>query len=291
MYVMEVPFLDLNQIYESAQPLRWIKLRDGKYVIQNGCSALKVEQQKGRLIMSCTEEEFYEKWYNYFDMRTDYGDTYFGLCRKGGFLKVCAVRNGGLRVMRQDLFECIITSIVYSTCGKNMTKAMINNIAANLGIEHIQGMREAGRIKWYEFPLPEVILENIDKPIIPFTIRENVRSVCQDIVDGWLSLEDLSIMDDSDARAYLSEFGLRDSVIDLILLHGLGKLNVFPYDLEIDKAIHREFDDFDFETFIEWELDAYEDQKGIIYHRILNNELNPPRNMADEMKVGAHRWG
>lgn len=291
MYVIEVPFLDLDQIYGSVQPLRWIKLRDSKYVIQNGQCALKVEQQRGRLIMSCTEEEFYEKWYNYFDMGTDYGDSYFGLCRKGDFLKACAVRNGGLRIIRQDLFECIIASIVYSTCGRSVAKFVLDSIAVGLGVEHIQGMREAGRIRWYEFPSPETILENIDKPVIPFVIRENVRNVCQDIVDGWFDLEDLKKMDESDVRDYLGEFGLRSSVIDLILVHGLGKLDVFPYDLEVDKAIAREFDYDDLETFIEWELDSFTNQKGIIYHRILNNELNPPRNMADELKVGAHRWG
>lgn len=290
MYVIEVPFLDLNQIYESAQPLRWIRLHDNKYVIQDGHCALKVEQQKGRLIMSCSEEEFYDKWYNYFDMGTDYGDTYFGLCRKGDFLKVCAVRNGGLRIIRQDLFECIVASIIYSICGRGSAKMALDSVTVGLGVEHVQGMREAGRIKWYEFPLPEVILENIDKPVIPFVIRESLRSICQDIVDGWFDLEELKLMNEFDARVYLGEFGIRDNVIDLILLHGLGKLNIFPYDLEVDKAILREFD-CDIETFIEWELDAYEEQRGIVFHRILNNELRPPRNIVDEMKVGAHRWG
>ena len=60
MYVIEVPFLDLDQIYKSAQPLRWIKLNDGKYVVQDGNSAVKVMQQKNRLIVSCTEDEFYD---------------------------------------------------------------------------------------------------------------------------------------------------------------------------------------------------------------------------------------
>ena len=72
MFVIEVPYINLDQIYESGQVFSWIKLRDSKYVIPFGNQALKIEQQKERLIMSCTDEQFYDIWFYYFDMDTDY---------------------------------------------------------------------------------------------------------------------------------------------------------------------------------------------------------------------------
>ena len=72
MFIIEVPFMNLDQIYNSGQCFRWIKLRDGKYAIPYGDKVLKIEQQKQRFIMSCTDEEFYNIWYEYFDMGTDY---------------------------------------------------------------------------------------------------------------------------------------------------------------------------------------------------------------------------
>ena len=286
---MEVPFLDLNQIYASAQPLRWIKLRDNKYVIQDGCSALKVEQQKGRLIMSCTEEEFYDKWYHYFDLETDYGKTYFDLCRQGDFLKVCAVRNGGVRVIRQDLFECIITHIIYSHCDSNFAEYMLYNFVRTCGIEHIQGMREAGKIRWYEFPTPEAILENINDLDLPEEACKEIRNICEDIIEGWLDIDELKKMGLNEARSYLAEFCTNDKVLNFISLYGLHDLDWFPDNKFIEDIIIREF--WDIELFVEEHLNKFKGHRGIVYMHIVSNEINPPLNMTDEMKVGAHRWG
>lgn len=289
MYVIEVPFLELDKIYESAQPLRWIKLRDGKYVIQDGNSALKVEQQKGRLIMSCTEEEFYDKWFDYFDMRTDYGEAYFSLCRQGDFLKVCAVRNGGVRVIHQDLFECIITHIIYSNCDSNIAGFVLNNFVIACGVKHVQGMREAGKITWYEFPTPEAIVENINKSMLPPGIREIVCGFCEDMLAGWIDIEELKGMDYDDARDCLKEFFSNSQTRDFISLYGLHDLSWFPRNELIDGVIDREF--WDFDTMMEDHLEKLGAQKGIVYTYMVNNEIRPPVNMSDEMKVGAHRWG
>lgn len=289
MYVIEVPFLDLDQIYKSAQPLRWIKLRDSKYVIQDGCSALKVEQQKGRLIMSCTEEEFYDRWYHYFDLETDYGKAYFDLCRQGDFMKICAVRNGGVRVIHQDLFECIITHIIYSNCDSYVAEFMLNNFVRVCGIEHVQGMREAGKIRWYEFPTPEAIIENIDILGLPEKIYKEIRNICEDIIEGWLDIDALKEMGFNEARSYLAEFCTNDKVLNFISLYGLHDLDWFPDNKFIEDIIVREF--WDTELFIEEHLDKLKGLRGVVYMYIVGNEINPPRNMADEMKVGAHRWG
>ena len=289
MYVIEVPFLDLNQIYESAQPLRWIKLRDSKYIIQDGCHALKVEQQKGRLIMSCTEEEFYERWYNYFDMETDYGKAYFDLCRQGDFLKICAVRNGGVRVIHQDLFECIITHIIYSNCDHYVAKFMLDNFVRVCGVEHTQGMREAGRITWYEFPTPEAILEKIDILGLPEKVYKEIRNICEDIIEGWLDIDELKEMKFNEARSCLAEFCTNDKVLNFISLYGFHDLDWFPDNKFINEIITREF--WDTELFVEEHLNKLKGYRGIAYMYIVGNEINPPRNIADEMKVGVHRWG
>ena len=78
MFVIEVPYFNLDQIYASGQCPRWIKLKESKYVIPFRDKALKIEQQRDkydwtryRLIMSCTEDDFYNVWFNYLDLRMD----------------------------------------------------------------------------------------------------------------------------------------------------------------------------------------------------------------------------
>ena len=59
MFIIEVPFLNLNQIYESKQSYRWKKVADNKYFIAYKDNILLIQQQKDRLCFICTEEEFY----------------------------------------------------------------------------------------------------------------------------------------------------------------------------------------------------------------------------------------
>ncbi|MBR6606116.1 MAG: hypothetical protein IKK92_09700 [Prevotella sp.] len=281
--------MDLDQIYKSAQPLRWIKLNDGKYVVQDGNSAVKVMQQKSRLIVSCTEDEFYDKWYRYFDLGTDYGNAYFGLRRQDEFLKICAVRNGGVRVIHQDLFECIITHIIYSNCDYSFAERALNKLVATCGVEHIQGMREVKRITWHEFPTPEAIIENINNLVLPEKACNEIREICESIIEGWLDIDELKGMEFDKARSYLAEFCTNYKVLDFISLYGLHSLSWFPQNKFVDDIITREY--WDIDLFVEEHLGNLQGHEGIVYMYIVSNELNPPRNMADEMKVGAHRWG
>lgn len=280
MFVIEVPFLNLDQIYNSGQIPRWIRLRDSKYVVQCGSKALKVEQQKNRLIMSCSEEDFYETWYKYFDFETDYAEAFYGLGRNEMFLKICAVRGQGVRILRYDLFESIITFMIASWCDLALTKHAVQMLNIVCGIKHVQAMREAGRITWYEFPTPETILENRDKLDARYFgfLKEKIIDVCQDIVNGWLDLDLLRTMTYVEAKEYLLQFESFDiRCAEQICLYGLHHLNAFPEDDVVANAVDREFD-CETDLFVEWFIGDIQGYEGIVYQYILNNELNPPKN-------------
>lgn len=280
MFVIEVPFFNLDQIYNSGQIPRWIRLRESKYVVQTGDKALKVEQQKNRLIMSCSEEDFYGTWYKYFDFGTDYAEAFYGLGRNEMFLKICAVRGQGVRVLRHDLFESIITFMLASWCDLNLTRHAVQMLNIVCGVKHVQAMREAGRITWYEFPTPEAIIQNQDKLDTKYFgfLKEKILDVCQDIVDGWLDLDALKEMSYEDAKEYLLEFESFDiKAAEQICLYGLHHLRAFPECEEVEAAVERELD-CDAETFTSWYIGDLSGYEGVIYQYILHNELNPPRN-------------
>ena len=281
MFVIEVPYINLDQIYESGQVFSWIKLRDSKYVIPFGNQALKIEQQKERLIMSCTDEQFYNIWYNYFDMGTDYLAINCSVKRIDEYMKICANRGSGVRILRQDLFEMIITFALATATNIPRIKAMVESISKVCGIEHKQSMREAGRITWYEFPTPQSILENQDKlDQCKLGYRKDIIiGLCQDIVDGWLDLYELSQMSYEDAKEYLMQFsGIGPKVADCICLYGLHHTQAFPIDTHIEQILEREYD-CDYETFAEWYLDDLKGCEGIIQQYMFYNELNPPKEV------------
>lgn len=281
MFVINVPYFDLDQIYNSGQIFSWIKFRDKKYVIPYRDQALKVEQQKDRLIMNCNEEQFYDIWYRYFDLQTDYGDINFKAKRIGDEMKICANRGSGVRIVRQDIFEMIITFCLATATNIPRIKSMVQSVREAYGIKHVQSMREVGKVVWYEFPTPYTILCNpdfLDKCKLGY--RKNVIiDICRDIAEGWLDLELLSEMPYEDAKEYLMQFtGIGPKVSDCICLFGLHHLQAFPIDTHIDQILERDYN-CDSEIFLDWCLGNLQSYAGVIQQYMFYNEINPPEEV------------
>ena len=281
MFVIEVPYFNIDQMYESGQVFSWIKMREGKYVIPFRDKAVKIEQQKDRLIIACPEEDFYTCWYEYFDLQTDYMSLNFKAKAIDDYLKICANRGKGIHILKQDLFEMIITFMIDTDTNIPRVKQMLDRVCMSCGIKHIQSMRECGKITWYEFPTPEMILKNQDKiGTLGLDRKEHILQVCQDIVDGWLDMEELKQMTYEDAREYLMQFdGIGPKVADCICLYGLHKTESFPIDTHIKDIFEREYD-CDYETFKEWYLDGRESYAGVIQQYMFYNEINPPKEVG-----------
>lgn len=295
MFVIEVPYINLDQIYNSGQIFSWIKLRDSKYVIPFKNKVLKIEQQrdrfdltKCRLIMSCSEDDFYDIWFHYFDMETDYGDINFKAKRIGEEMSICANRGCGVRIINQDLFEMIITFCLATATNIPRIKCMVQSIQEEFGIKHVQHMREAGRVTWYEFPTPEAILNDVNKlDSCKLGFRKDVISgICQDIADGWLDLDLLKSMPYLEARDYLMQFnGIGLKVADCICLYGLHHLEAFPIDTHIDEILRTKYDCDDYNIFREWHLHSLTGYEGVIQQYMFYNEINQP------MEVGINGIG
>lgn len=259
MFVIETPYLNLDQIYNSGQCPRWIKFKDSKYVIPFKDKALKVEQQrdkydwtKYRLIMSCSEEDFYNIWFNYFDLKTDYFELNLKAKRLGGKFKRIANRGHGIHILNQDSFEAYILSKVATDFGIKRAGKVINHIAEVCGAEHNQSMRELGRITWYEFPTPEMILENFDKLKKMGSVNNWLKKLCEDTINKKV---DITKFDN-----------------ELFKLFGLHDMNAFPL-ADIEETIAKNFD-CDPKEFSDWFLCDFE-YKGLIYMYVLHHIMNP----------------
>lgn len=278
MFVIETPYFSLQKTYDSGQVFRWIRLSDDKYIIPYKDKALKVEQRKERLIMSCSEDDFYNIWFDYFDLSTDYMHINFEAKRMGEHMKICSVRGNGIHILKQDLFEMIVTFMLATASNIQTIKSRLNLICIACGKKRVQSMREAGKVTWYEFPTPQEVVEH-ESAIgsLGLERKEHIISIANDIIDGWLDLEDLQQMSYEDAREYLMQFdGIGPKVADCICLYGLHHMQSFPIDTHINQVLEREFD-CDYETFKEWYLDGKEDYTGIIQQYLFYNEINKPK--------------
>lgn len=259
MFVIETPYFNLDHIYNSGQAPRWIKLKEGKYVIPFRDKALKIEQQRDkydltryRLILSCTEEDFYNIWFEYFDLRMDCLDENNKIKRLGGKFKVPANRGHGIHILKQDAFEAYILSKLVIMVGYEKAKVAMNHIAETCGVKHIQSMREAGKVIWYEWPTPEMILKNFDKLKRMGKFNKWLKKLCEELLIGCV------VFDEN----------------ELFKLFAMHDLNVFPLD-GIKEVLEKNFGENP-EEFADWYLDDIEN-KGLVYMYIVHHILNKPK--------------
>lgn len=274
MFVIETAYFNLDQIYNSGLAPRWIKLKELHYVIMHGDRSLKIQQQrdrfdlnKCRLIMNCSEEDFYNIWYHYLDLETDYYMLNMETRKLGNKFKIVANRGNGVHVLKQDLFEVYVLCKLAQNVGWTKAKELMNRIAATYGTEHKQSMREAGRVTWYEWPSPEIMLEKLKgEKESSGKVKSFLKPLCNAIVnDGF----DIMKSD--------------DELFRLIGLHDFGAFPVTGIGDILARNFNCEADDF---------ADSYLSEfkgKGLVYAYILHHVMNPPRGIKEAKSNGISR--
>lgn len=231
MYIIEVPFMDLDKIYRSGQSLRWIKITDGKYIIPYKNKAVKVEQKKQRFIFDCSENDFFEIWWNYFDMCNDYSAFFNTIRQMDDMVKIAANRAKGVHVLKQDFFESLITSVIrLKLSGFYDVEGIIDTLTRKTGVKHVQSMGDAGKVTWFEFPEPEKLLkkQNCITNEDLGGLKDLIIDLCKCIVEGWIDADAVKGMPVNDSIHYLMDYVDSDIAIDTV--SNLGAMSIFPMD-------------------------------------------------------------
>lgn len=284
MFVIETPYMDLEQIYNSDQNLRWIKLRDYKYICPVGNKVVKIEQNKNRFMIACNEEDFYQFWFKYFGFDLPYDEYFWKLRIVDRSLQVCANRANGVRIIKQDLFETMVKSILRYGESRNHFDFYFEQIAFYCGEEKENSFKESGRIKWTRFPTANEILDNetsLKKLKLGLgSDYDKLIDLSLNIVEGWLDLKLLDEMSYDQDMDYLSDFDEIFSYeqIKFILLYGLRKIESFVHDDLLDEAINKEYG-FDSTCFVSWFGNEIKGLEGLSRQYLIYNYLNPPRKM------------
>lgn len=267
MFIIEIPYFSLDQIYNSGQCFRWIKLRPGKYIIPHLDTAIKIEQKKERLIMNCSEEEFYEKWFEYFDFKTDYSkinDLF--RCSRDSFLKECALKSKGIHVLKQDPFEVLITRTILEN---EKNKEMLNLFAIMYGVKRVQSMAEVGKVTWYVFPKPNDIaidkLDRMKRYFMDDTVRE-INHIIKNINNGDIQWNEYTWWETTGNNV------ISERTSDRLDLNSFGCLEVFPKDKRVNKVLVNEYG-----TANVWSEDFPVDNSeyiGVLYYYILHDIIS-----------------
>ena len=233
-------YINLKQIAESGQCFRWKKMCPGRYfVISDGRAACFFQEKTGiRILCKEKDEEYFRR---YLDLDTDYGKVIEQIDKEDTFLTGAAQMGRGIRILRQDLWEMIISFIISQRNNIPRIMKSIDALCEKLG-EKIIFDYEGEYLVGYSFPAPEVIVD-ADLSEFKFGYREKyIRQTAEDILEGKFDLEEVKKAVESgqtpeQVKEMLKQLkGVGEKVASCIQLFGLHQLSLFPIDTWIAKV-------------------------------------------------------
>lgn len=235
---------DLGQIAGSGQCFRMIPCPDSEhtYTIISGTKFLKARQKKDSVEFFCPESEL-PFWENYFDMDTDYAAILASIDTFDLYLKEAGEFGRGIRILRQDPWEMIITFII----SQQKTIPAIRNLVEILSRRYGTPLTPAGEPSGtvYAFPTPPQLSQASLEELLDLKLgyrAKYIHRVCKDACEGRLDLALLPSLSYPEAMNYLTGFyGIGEKVANCICLFGLHHIDAFPVDTWIKKILDREY--------------------------------------------------
>ena len=240
MLTLELEDFDIAQIAESGQCFRMYRVTDDTWELFALNRFLKVRKKEGTHIFYCDQKEFNDFWFNYFDLQTDYGEIKKRILATNDEYLIEAVKFGsGLRILRQDLWEVMVSFII----------SQQNNIPR---IKNC--LKKLCDINEGKFPTPDDFLNfrEADLDSVKLGYRKNyLLKISEAISDGNFDLEKLRKMNYSEAMKYLKTlYGVGDKVANCIALFGMHQIEAFPIDVWIKRILETRYcNDFSLERW------------------------------------------
>ena len=149
---------------------------------------------------------------------------------------MCAMREWpGLRLLRQDPWECLISFICSANSSVRKIKADVAAIARTYGERVGCGERD------YAFPSPRRLMEADESALRELRLgfrAKYVPAAAEAVAGGSLVLEELRSRPYLHARALLMTLrGVGPKIADCVLAFSLGKGEAFPVDIWVRRAV------------------------------------------------------
>ena len=221
---------DPERILFCGQAFRWKKEGEIYSGIASG-HFLTLSVKENEVTFHDINEDEKDFWLNYFDIQTDYAALVNTFSADESMKKACGMCKG-IRVLRQDPFEVLISFII----SQNNNIKRITGIIERL-CEYYGEPTEHG----YMFPNKEALYDVApdDLALLRAGFRAKYIAHAMELIkSGEIDLDSIYDMDIDTAREYLKKIkGVGDKVADCVLLFGYHKTEAFPKDVWIKRVM------------------------------------------------------
>ncbi len=212
--------INLDYTINSGQVFLWKKIKKKWYGI-NGNDILVLEDTK-KLKENMKNVDYF------FRLDDDFEKIAYEL-KKDIFVRNALEMFPGLRLVRQDPFQCYISFIVSSNSNIPNIKSRLENLCKMFGLKKIVDGEE-----FFLFPDPSELanasITDIKKCGLGYRAKA-VKSASLSVINGEIDFDFLKKLDYHTAKKELLKvFGIGNKVADCILLFSLEKLEAFPLD-------------------------------------------------------------
>lgn len=272
-YIYEdVKDFDPEHTFECGQCFRWNRQPDGSYdgIVWDRVVNIRVNNDDGRkdmILSPCSAEEFEQLWMPYLDLGRDYSIIKRQLSEKDPIMKKAIQAGNGIRILRQDLWETMVSFILSQNNNIPRIKGCIEKLCEGFGkLINTSGSTQP----FYTIPAPEVLaqLEAEDLSVCRMGYRasyliQTARQVLE--MGGIKSLQEKLEKAENSTQVLeiLQTFqGIGPKVANCIALFGAGRMDTFPIDVWVRRVMHelygidkkhtQEMEDFAKKYFGEW---------------------------------------
>ncbi len=225
---------DLKQITDSGQCFRMHMMDDARAELIAHGRRLEIENTgNGCYEFSCDKEEYESIWETYFDLKTDYSAYIKAIDPEDSFLTRAAGYGKGIRILRQDPFETLISFIISQRKNIPAIQASVEKLCRLCG-DRIEG--EA-----YAFPKPQAISALSEDELKGCSLGYRapyVREAADRVAKGDTDLYGLKKLSDEELmKELLSFYGVGKKVANCVMLFAYHRISAFPVDVWIERVL------------------------------------------------------
>ena len=228
---------NIQQIFECGQCFHFEKLDNMEYVTVAFGRMLRIKQENNKVIMFNTSEDEYNSiWRSYFDMETDYGKIKRELESKCDELKGAINEKSGIRILRQEFTEILLSFII----SQNKQIPHIKQIVAAISKEYGQFVGSVNGKEYYSFPSLDVLANISEDEFRKLKTGFRAPYLCDAVryLKKWSEEESFAGLTYEEAKEKLLQIkGVGDKVANCVLLFGLGYTSAFPVDVWIKRIM------------------------------------------------------
>lgn len=237
---IKIKNFSLEKTLECGQCFHFEKIDDDHYVFVYKDKAYDISQDGEELILhNFDEDEFKRDLWNYFDLDTNYEEINDYLMKKDGRLIPSIMEMNGIKILKQEFFETLISFIISA----NNQIPRIKKSVALISEKYGKFIDEKYGIKFYAFPTVEELSnaknEELRELGVGFRDKYIVEAV-KKVKSENITYETLvKLREDEVYKTLTSIKGVGIKVASCVTLFSLSMMRSFPIDVWIKRIMQQ----------------------------------------------------